>query len=136
MRETVTAPLITWSRAFPATPEQAREARQFLAGILDAHHRADDALICLSELVTNAITHSRSREHGGTFTVCAHLDGQRLRVEVRDQGGPWHTRGCHASADEPNGRGLLIVGQLASRWGCEGHSRCGWTVWYELDAAR
>jgi len=32
MHETTTAaPLISWSRAFPATPEQVREARQFLA---------------------------------------------------------------------------------------------------------
>jgi hypothetical protein len=53
MRETSTAALIGWSRDFPATPEQAGEARRFLAAILDGH-RADDALLCLSELVTNA----------------------------------------------------------------------------------
>jgi hypothetical protein len=53
MRETSTAPLIGWSRSFPATPEQAGEARRFLAAILDGHP-ADDAILCLSELVTNA----------------------------------------------------------------------------------
>jgi hypothetical protein len=31
---------------------------------------------------------------------------------------------------------LVIVSQLASRWGCEGHSRTGWTVWCELDTCR
>ena len=59
MRETSTAPLIGWSRRFPATPEQAGEARRFLAAILDGHP-ADDAILCLSELVTNATLHSRS----------------------------------------------------------------------------
>jgi len=125
----------TRSRTFPATPVQAPEARLFLATILGDQPVAADALLCLSELATNAIVHSRSREPGGSFTVRAQLDSHRLRVEVCDQGGPWHSAG-RASADEPNGRGLLIVGQLASRWGCEGHSHYGWTVWYEMDMGR
>lgn len=78
------------------------------------------------------LVHSRSREPGGSFAVRVQLDSQRLRVEVGDQGGPWDAPG-RASADEQNGRGLLIVSQLAARWGCAGHSRTGWTVWYELD---
>ena len=89
MRETSTAPLIGWSRAFPATPAQVREARQFLAGILDGHPATDDAVLCLSELVTNATIHSRSREPGGHFRVRAERHGSRVRVEVTDQGGPW-----------------------------------------------
>ena len=79
--------------------------------------------------------HSRSSQAGGTFTVRVRLAGQRLRVEVCDQGGPWHSPG-QASTVEPNGRGLLIVSQLATRWGCEGHSRTGWTVWFELETGR
>ena len=86
----------------------------------------------MSELVTNAIVHSRSRQAGGTFTVRAQLDRDRLRVEVCDQGGPWHTP-TQANADGQNGRGLLIVSHLASRWGCEGHSQTGWSVWFEID---
>jgi anti-sigma regulatory factor (Ser/Thr protein kinase) len=127
------APLTTWSRTFPATPEQAREARRFLAAIL-AGQDVPDASLCLSELVTNAIVHSHSSQPGGTFTVRAQLDGQRLRVEVCDQGGPWHTPS--GPGEDENGRGLLIVGRLSSRWGCEGHSQHGWTAWYEMDTCR
>lgn len=126
---------LTVSRTFPATAIHARDARRFVAGVLENHQAADDALLCLSELVTNAIVHSRSREPGGTFTVCAQLGNDRLRVEVGDQGGPWHTPTL-ATTDEQNGRGLLIVSQLATRWGCEGHSRTGWTVWFELETCR
>ena len=72
MRETSTAPLIGWSRSFPATPEQAREARRFLAAILDGHP-ADDAILCLSELVTNATIHSQSHQPGGCLTVRVQL---------------------------------------------------------------
>jgi serine/threonine-protein kinase RsbW len=112
-----------------------REARRFLASLLDGAPAAGDALICLSELASNAVVHSRSSQPSGTFTVRVRLAGRRLRAEVCDQGGPWHSPG-QASTDEPNGRGLLIVSQLATRWGCAGHSRTGWTVWFELDISR
>lgn len=117
---------------FPATTDQVSQARRFLAGILDGYDQADDALVCVSELVTNAIVHSHSREPGGSFTVRAHLDRKRLRVEVSDQGGPWRTP-TRVLPGEQSGRGLLIVSQLASRWGCAGHSKSGWTVWFEID---
>ncbi len=118
---------------FPARADQADRARQLLAGILDGQQWADDALVCLSELVTNAIVHSRSREPGGSFTVRAQLGSDRLRVEVCDQGGPWHAA-TRTSDDTQNGRGLLIVSQLATRWGCEGRSQTGWNVWFEIQA--
>lgn len=86
---------------------------------------ADDAILCLSELVTNAIVHSRSREPDGRFSVRVHLDHGRLRVEVSDQGGPWARP---AQTDERNGRGLLIVDQLAHAWGRDGNDQTGWTI--------
>jgi hypothetical protein len=57
---TAAAPVITWARTFPAVPAQVREARRFLAGLLDGGQAADDALICLSELASNAVVHSRT----------------------------------------------------------------------------
>lgn len=135
MRDTTStdqAETLASSRTFAATPAHVRDARRFLAGILDGQQVADDALLCLSELATNAIVHSRSRQPGGSFTVRAQLHGHCLRVEVCDQGGSWDSP-VRASADEQNGRGLLIVGQLAARWGCEGHSQYGWTVWFEME---
>jgi anti-sigma regulatory factor (Ser/Thr protein kinase) len=119
-------------QVFPADASQVGAARAFLSAIVAGCPAAADAVLCLSELCTNAIVHSRSREPGGSFTVRACLGYRRLRVEVTDQGGPWHSPG-RASPDQQNGRGLLIVGQVASRWGCEGHSRHGWTVWFECD---
>src|ERR1017187_10031715 len=117
---------LAWTRAFPATREQVREARQFLASALDGRPAADDAVLCLSELVTNATVHSRSREPGGHFTVRAAIRGGRLRVEVHDEGGPW-TQPMR-SRDGQHGLGLLIVGQLAGDWGRSGDSATGWTV--------
>jgi serine/threonine-protein kinase RsbW len=84
----------------------------------------------LSELVTNATVHSRSRERDGHFSVRVYLHGCRLRVEVSDQGGPWAQP---AQTDESNGRGLLIVDQLARAWGRVGNDQAGWTIWFEME---
>jgi anti-sigma regulatory factor (Ser/Thr protein kinase) len=122
--------------ALPTAPSLARRhTRRVLAGWQLGVETIDTAVLLVSELATNAVLHSRSRLPGGVVTVHARLDGQRLRVEVGDQGGSWQSPSS-ASPDEQNGRGLLIVGRLASRWGCEGHSRYGWTVWFELETGR
>jgi DNA-binding XRE family transcriptional regulator len=125
-------PLIAWSRAFPASPPQVREARRFLATVLGGFPAADDALLCLSELATNAILHSHSREPGGQFTVRAQRHGNHLHVEVRDQGGPWTPPALVLPGRAgQNGRGLAIVGQLTRAWGRNG-DETGWTVWFEI----
>lgn len=131
MRETSPlAPLLTWSQAFPAVPSQAREARRFLAAVLDGRQDADEAVLCLSELVGNACLHSRSREPGGQFNVQAYLRGERLRVEVCDDGGVWAES---PDPDDQHGRGLLIVARLALGCGRDGGSQSGWRVWFEMD---
>ena len=125
-------PLIAWSRAFPGTPVQVREARRFLSTILAGRPVADDAVLCLSELVTNATVHSHSGRPGGQFTVRVEMNENMLRVEIHDDGGSWRGAGS-GSPDGQHGRGLGIVSQLARAWGRDGDSETGWTVWYELD---
>jgi serine/threonine-protein kinase RsbW len=130
MHQTAAAPSLVWSRAFPAIPAQVREARQFLCAILDDCPAADDAILCLSELVTNATVHGRSGESDGHFHVRVRLHGSQLRVEVSDQGGPWVQP---VNTDDRNGRGLLIVDQLARAWGRTGNDQTGWTIWFEME---
>lgn len=125
-------PLVAWSRAFPGTPAQVPEARRFLATILAGQDAADDAVLCLSELVTNATLQSYSGRPGGQFTVRVEMNGNSFRVEVHDEGGSWQGAGA---VDEQHGRGLHIVSQLARAWGRDGDAESGWTVWYELDCS-
>lgn len=129
MPTTAVVPLIAWSRAFPGTPEQVRQARRFLVGILAGQPVAGDAVLCLSELVSNAVVHSDSGKPGGQFTVRVEMNEKLLRIEVLDGGGLWAGAGV---PDEQHGRGLNIVSQLAVAWGRDGDSETGWTVWYEL----
>jgi anti-sigma regulatory factor (Ser/Thr protein kinase) len=128
MHEVTMAPPLVWSRSFPAAAAQIGQTRRFLAGILGDLPAAGDAVLCLSELATNATMHSRSRD-GGHFTVRVELHVQRLHVAVHDQGGPWARP---SGADERHGRGLLIVSRLATSWGRDGQSTEGWTVWFEM----
>src|SRR5690349_20836143 len=77
------------SRSFAATPHQVAAARRFLAGLLADWRAKDDALVCLSELATNALLHSRSACPGGIFTVHARPYPGAWRVGVSDRGGAW-----------------------------------------------
>jgi hypothetical protein len=57
--------------------------------------------------------HSNSREIG-TITVHVHVtSGSHVLIEVDDDGGPWTGPAC----DLTRGRGLKIVGVLATHWG-------------------
>ena len=79
----------TWIHVFPARAEQVRHARRFLALALDDCPMAEEIVLCLSELASNSVLHSASREAGGCFTVRAEIHhGERVRIEVRDDGGP------------------------------------------------
>lgn len=120
----------TQARTFPARAAQVPHARRFLAPALNGSMAADDALVCLSEIVTNSIQHSLSARPGGTFAVRIIRRARSLRVEVQDQGGPWRP---HVSPGVEHGRGLRIVSQLARAWGRNGDSRTGWIVWFEMD---
>lgn len=106
-----------------ATPKAARSA---VAQRFGAEQRCSDLLLCVSEVVTNAIRHARTPAR---MTVTRRRD--HVRVEVVD-----------ASASMPemqpldlraaSGRGLQIVDRLASRWGAD-HTARGKVVWFELD---
>lgn len=119
-------------RAFAAQPLQVAYARRFIAGVLTGFAVADDVVLCVSELASNAVLHSSSRAPGGHFIIRAGISAAgRIRAEVEDRGGPWVP---DTNEDEERGRGLLIVSRLASRWGITG-SDAGRIAWLELDPA-
>ncbi|MEU6018118.1 ATP-binding protein [Streptomyces sp. NPDC047515] len=91
---------------------------------------AEVAELLLSELVTNALVHTR---HGAVVT--ASVTPARLRVEVRDfVSGPPSSYVPNAD-DGTHGRGLVLVRGLADAWGV-GAQALGKVVWFELDGER
>jgi len=115
-------------RTFSAVPSQVAAARQFLAELLDVSPLTDDAVLCLSEIATNAVRHSASRRPDGTFAVRATASADGVRVEVADAGGPWP---ADAEPGGQPGHGLAIVAALATSWGISGDERTR-TVWFEM----
>lgn len=108
-------------------------AREFARTVLaewDLERRADDVLLCVSELATNALLHGvpPGREYRLHLSLG---EGGLLRVEVHDSGdGEPRVPVQDAAAEEECGRGLLLVSALADKWGV-GERNPGKIVWCE-----
>ncbi|KND37402.1 ATP-binding protein [Streptomyces anulatus] len=113
-----------------AVGEVRRELREFL------RHRSDEeqteaAELLVSELVTNALIHTR---HGAVVTATA--TPARLRVEVQDFASEDLPAPYVPNADDgTHGRGLILVRSLADAWGVEAQG-LGKVVWFELHGGR
>lgn len=113
---------------YPGGPEHVRQVRADMRRLLDGCPVADDVILCVSELATNAAMHSDSRRSGGTFTVRTESHpGADVRVEVEDGGGPW----ISPAPGPTHGRGLGIVRALADEWGIT-TTPAGRAVWARI----
>ena len=123
----------------PHSSTSVRQARSQLAAALYERDvlgsLVDDAVLILSEFVTNALRHARAL-NSGMIRVAWVLTGDGLlRIEVTDGGGTTRpsTKPYSMSVSAHAGRGLEIVDRLADRWGSqreEGGDE--YTVWAEL----
>ena len=94
-------------------------ARAFVSRTLSSHQVGadnDTATLLTSEIVTNAIQHTKSGVDGGTVTIVVIGVSRGVLVEIIDGG----------SADAPivqgdlyaaEGHGLFLVQHLAAQWG-------------------
>lgn len=114
-------------RSFPGRLDQVREARAFMARMLRGCPAADDAVLLISELATNACTYTPSGNPGGTFTVRIESSPGHVRVAVEDQGSAWD--GNLSNARSPHG--LYLLQALSASCGTYPGVR-GWVAWYTL----
>ena len=114
----------------PARPTSPGTARQFVGARLGEWGAAgvlEETLLCVSELVTNAVVHAGSPVH-----LELHCGEGMLRVDVRDTGRPaLPTARPVAGADDTHGRGLMMVDVVADRWGVVEEAQ-GKVVWFEI----
>ena len=123
----------------PHSSVSVRQARAKLAQDLSERDVlgtvVDDAVLILSEFVTNALRHARALT-SDTIRVSWSLSGEGLlRIEVTDGGGTTRpvTKPYSMSVSAQAGRGLEIVDRLADRWGSQREeSGDEYTVWAEL----
>jgi anti-sigma regulatory factor (Ser/Thr protein kinase) len=115
---------------FPADRTAPSRARRFVADTLRSwgvpRDKIADAVLLVSELVTNALLHARSAP-----SVEVTRDEGHIRCVVLDDS-PMIPRRRHYANDAVTGRGIALVETLASRWGSE-RNGTGKRVWFELD---
>lgn len=123
-------PQAAWEKTYPGLPAQARAVRADLRPLLAGCPAAADALLLVSELAANAITHSDSGHPGGTFTIrLTHQPGRGVQAEVRDQGSAW-PGDLPAPARSPHG--LYLLQALSTACGVRRDGRIQ-IVWFHLD---
>ncbi|WP_225320772.1 ATP-binding protein [Streptomyces luteolifulvus] len=103
-----------------------RLAHNFLARLHVPPSACDDALLIISELVTNAVVHALPP--AALRVRCTRWGA--LRIEVTD-GGPQPPLPSHTDPRDEHGRGMYIVAALATCHGTVTHER-GATRWAEL----
>ncbi|MFI1710685.1 ATP-binding protein [Streptomyces griseoruber] len=130
MNETIQLPPLCerfFRRERRSVPDARRFASETLAGWgLAGTERADDVLLCVSELVTNALLHGVPP--GRQFLLFLRYDGRALRIEVHDSG-PGMPRVVEPEGE--GGRGLLLVASLSDDWGVRERG-LGKAVWCEF----
>ncbi|WP_329284173.1 ATP-binding protein [Streptomyces sp. NBC_00691] len=127
-----------FTQRFSSTPRGARLARRLALHQLDRWSvpygsDASDAVgILVAELAANAVTHGRVP--GRDFELAlSYTPGLRIRIDVSDTRGERRPASVAPGPLDEGGRGLLLVGALATRWAVLDRVPVGKTVRAELD---
>lgn len=126
--------LLGASGAVQRSRDFTREALQdwgwLPAATADQRAAAEDALLVVSELVTNACLHA-----GGPQELRIGCGPKALRVEVADEGDGKPAPRTPHRVGKPGGHGMFIVQRLCLDWGVvRNPDSAGKTVWAELPA--
>jgi phosphoserine phosphatase RsbU/P len=111
--------------AVDRSPAAARRAVQEALTAAGLEVMLDDALLLVSELVTNAVVHS-----GTDIELHVDIGPGQARIEVVDRGPGMPVRHEPAVTRE-NGRGIFLLDALAQEWGTR-HFAGGKSVWFVL----
>jgi anti-sigma regulatory factor (Ser/Thr protein kinase) len=131
---TEAAMTVLGSLTVPGGERSVAYARRFVRDMLGAGHPAlDDAALCTSELVTNAVVHTRSGR-GGRVTVTVAAGAGGVRISVTDDGAGGRLPYVRREPFAEDGRGVLIVTALAAAWGAEQGEDGATTSWFAFPA--
>jgi anti-sigma regulatory factor (Ser/Thr protein kinase) len=115
----------------PCVPASVAVARRRLAAELTAAGIFDgvvgDAVLVVSELLSNAVRHARPLP-GSKLLLAWAVDDGAVEVAVSDGGASTRPMTAQATVSSLGGRGLDIVGYLARSWGVRTDDT-GLTVW-------
>ncbi|OKI45083.1 SpoIIE family protein phosphatase [Micromonospora sp. CB01531] len=118
------------SMAVPAEPTAPGRVRHWLTAQLVEWQVPESvvgaAVLCTSELTTNALLHA-----GTAARVEIDLTAERLLVSVADSGTRGQVTRAQTDTLSSRGRGLGLIEELSDAWGTDPTVR-GSTVWFEI----
>ncbi|MEU4402063.1 SpoIIE family protein phosphatase [Micromonospora orduensis] len=118
------------SMEVPAEPTAPSRVRHWMTGQLTEWQVPESvigaAVLCTSELTTNALLHA-----GTAARVEIDLSPERLLVSVADTGTRGTVTRTRTDTLSSRGRGLGLIEQLSDAWGTDPTVR-GSTVWFEI----
>ncbi|WP_405434197.1 SpoIIE family protein phosphatase [Micromonospora sp. NBC_00617] len=114
----------------PAEPTAPSRVRHWMTGQLTEWRVPESvigaAVLCTSELTTNALLHA-----GTAARVEIDLSPERLLVSVADSGTRGTVTRARTDTLSSRGRGLGLIEELSDAWGTDPSVR-GSTVWFEI----
>lgn len=122
-----------WAMEGMGAPSLVPGVRRWVRDVLAEmpYEVRDRTEVIASEFTTNCIRHSRAAD-GGPVSLRLTHDGERIRLEVRDQGARRSGTDVWAPDEAADfGRGLFIVEQLADDMGDE-ITPTGRLAWAEI----
>ncbi|MFI1353319.1 ATP-binding protein [Streptomyces sp. NPDC020898] len=108
-----------WDLHFLAEPEEVAGLRRVVRvhlGLWGLDEVVDAAQLCVSELVSNVITHVGP---GTPTTLAVSMKGTRLRIEVHDPDTRALPTLLSEDANSETGRGMELITSMADRWGVQ-----------------
>lgn len=108
-----------WSLPFTAEPMEVaalRRVTRLHLRLWGLHDVIDAAQVCVSELVSNVISHVGV---GTPSTLTVSMRGTRVRIEVHDPDARALPTLLDSSAEAESGRGLAMVSALTNCWGVQ-----------------
>jgi anti-anti-sigma factor len=122
----MSAPVDALTLDLPADASAPRIARTAIGDLVGDEPRREDLLLCVSEVVTNAVLHA-----GTASQLRVRTTPGRIVVEVADTNPTMPIRRQH-DLQAPTGRGLLLLDALTIEWGTK-PVEGGKIVWFELE---
>ncbi|WP_371579984.1 ATP-binding protein [Streptomyces sp. NBC_01314] len=116
---TICMPRKPWDLQFLAEPEEVAALRRVLRvhlGLWGLDDLIDAAQLCVSELVSNVITHVGP---GTPTTLAVSMESTRLRIEVHDPDTRALPMLLSQGVNSENGRGMELIALIADRWGVQ-----------------
>ena len=108
-----------WDLHFLAEPEEVAGLRRILRihlGLWGLDELVDAAQLCVSELVSNVITHVGP---GTPTTLAVSMKDTRLRIEVYDPDTRALPTLLNQGVNSESGRGMELITCIADRWGVQ-----------------